>query len=140
MRDSIGMMASPNHRRILRFLLKRIRSGSIAVAWSDGTVDVFSGVEPGQTAVIVVADETRLLRELFERGSLGFAAAYIDQAWDSPDVATFLEVASRSIDSRQQRRLGRTLMSYFRSLWDRRPHNSWESPPWPRSNICSLHR
>ena len=128
MRDNIGMMASPNHRRILRFLLKRIRHGSIVVAWSDGTVDVFSGAEPGQTAVLIVADETRLLRELLEKGSLGFAAAYIDQAWNSPDLPTLLEVASRSIDSGQKQRLGRTLMSFFRNLWDSRPHNSWESP------------
>ena len=123
------MTISPNHRRrFLRFLLSRIRRGSIVVAWSDGTVDVFSGPEAGQTAVIIVSDETRLLRGLVEKGSLGFGAAYIDQAWDSPDLPALLEVASRSIDARQNHGLGRTLMALSRKLWDSRPHNFWQSP------------
>ena len=123
------MMQSPYfRRRLLRLLFSRIRRGSIVVAWSDRTVDVFSGTGPGKTAVIVVADETRLLSELLEKGSLGFGAAYIDRAWDSPDLPTLLEVASRSIDAVQERGPGQRLMAFLRRLWDSRPHNSWESP------------
>jgi cyclopropane-fatty-acyl-phospholipid synthase len=123
------MTASPNlGRGILRWLFSRLQSGSLVVAWSNGAVDVFSGTEPGRAAVIVVPDEPRLLRGLVEKGSLGFAASYIDQAWDSPDLPTLLEVASRSIDVRQERSTGRRLMSLSQNLWDARPHKSWESP------------
>ena len=122
------ILSSNNRRHILRLLLSRIRRGNVVVVWSDGAVEVFSGTEPGQTAVIIIADEAHLLHELLEKGSLGFGAAFIDQAWDSPDLPTLLELASRSIDALQERGFGQHLMAFLHRLWDSRPHNSWESP------------
>jgi cyclopropane-fatty-acyl-phospholipid synthase len=115
-------------RGVLRVLLSRIPQGSVVVTWSDGSVEVVSAADPGATAVIAVADEARLLRSLTEKGSLGMAATYIDGAWDTPDLPGFLELASRSIDIRQQGPLGRSLLAIGRRFWDRRPYRFWPSP------------
>jgi cyclopropane-fatty-acyl-phospholipid synthase len=115
-------------RGVLRILFSRIPCGSVLVTWSDGSVEFLSAADPGATAVIVITDEARLLRSLTERGSLGVAATYIDGAWDSPDLQGFLELASRSIDVRQQGALARSLLTIGRRFWDRRPHRSWSSP------------
>lgn len=115
-------------RRVLRMLLSRNSQGSVVVTWSDGSVEVMSAVDSGDTAVISIADEARLLRSLVEKGSLGLGASYIDAVWDTLDLPGFLELASRSIDIRQQSALGRSLIAIGRRFWDRRPYRFWRSP------------
>lgn len=115
-------------RGLLRFVLSRIRSGSVVVTWSDGSVEVLSADDAGGTAVITIADETRLWWALAEKGSLGFGAAYIEGVWDTPDLPALLELASLSIDARQQQALGRSILTIGRRFWDRRPHGFWSSP------------
>jgi cyclopropane-fatty-acyl-phospholipid synthase len=115
-------------RGVLRILLSRISFGSVVVTWSDGLVEVLSAADPGATVVVAITDEARLLRALAEKGSLGLGATYIDGAWDTPDLPGFLELASRSIDDRQQEALGRSLLTIGRRFWDRRPHRFWPSP------------
>jgi cyclopropane-fatty-acyl-phospholipid synthase len=115
-------------RSVLRWLFSRIRRGTVVVTWSNGTVEVLAAAEAGGTAVISIEDEGRLLRALVEKGSLGFGAAYIDGTWDTPDLPTLLEIASRSIDLRQQDALVRSVLTVGRRFWDRRPHRFWASP------------
>ncbi|MGI9585983.1 MAG: class I SAM-dependent methyltransferase [Acidimicrobiia bacterium] len=115
-------------RGVLRWLFGHIRRGAVAVAWSDRSVDVLTGAEEGETAVIIIKDEARLLRSLLGKGSLGFGATYIDGTWDSPDLPLLLETASRSIDFRQHGALVRPVLSLGRRVWDLRPHRFWSSP------------
>lgn len=99
-------------RGLLRMLLSRIRSGTIVVTWSDGSVEVLSADDPGGTAVVVIADETRLLRALAEKGSLGFGAAYVEGVWHTTDLPALLELVSLSIDADDP-----TLDGKFKRMW-----------------------
>lgn len=108
-------------RSTLRLILGRIALGSLEVRWSDGSEDVFVGDGPGERARIEIRDERHLLTSLVNDGSLGLGSAYLDGAWDTPDLAGFLELASRNVDAIQGSRSGSRFTAAARSFWDRRP-------------------
>lgn len=108
-------------RPSLRFILGRIRVGAVEVRWEDGSEDVLAGSEDGDRARIEIRDEAHLLTALVDDGALGLGAAYIDGAWDTPDLAGFLELASRNVDTIQDDRTGSRLTRAARGFWDRRP-------------------
>ena len=119
-----GRLASPFMQRsaktFLRTMLGRITVGSLEVRWSDGTEEVFDG-RGDDRARIEVRDEAMLAQSLIDEGGLGLGAAFIEGAWATPDLAGFLELASRNIDLRQSTRAGAQSFSIARSFWDRRP-------------------
>ncbi len=108
-------------RSTLRLILGRITLGTLEVRWSDGTEAVFVGDVPGERARIEIRDERHLLAALVNDGSLGLGAAYLDGSWETPDLAGFLELASRNVDAIQGSRTGSRITSGARSFWDRRP-------------------
>lgn len=84
--------------RLARRALPAIESGHIRLILpSDERIDC-AGRLPGPSATVVVHRWRAMARLLFE-GDLGFAQAYIDGDWSSPDLATLLEVAARNIDA-----------------------------------------
>jgi len=113
---------------VLDFILSRIEEGNLVVTWPDGRVHVFDADRPGATAVLNVNDDAALLRAIVRAGSVGFAGAYIDGVWDTPDLAGLLELASRTIDIRQERTFGSAVMGAARRLWQERPSWLWRSP------------
>ena len=82
---------------------------------------MFEGVRPGDRARIEIRDERQLLTALVDDGALGLGAAYVEGAWETPDLAGFLEVASRNVDGIQGSRAGSRVTAAARSFWDRRP-------------------
>ena len=82
-------------RSLLRAVLGRISIGTLEVRWSDDTEEVFEG-EPGDRARLEVRDEAMLSRALVDDGAVGLGASFIEGAWDSPDLAGFLELAARN--------------------------------------------
>ena len=108
-------------RLALRQVLGRISAGTLEVRWSDDTEQVFAGSSPGDIARIEIRDEAHLLKALVDGGALGLGAAYLDGAWDAPDLAGFLELASTNVDLTQSTGFGSRLTAAARSFWDRRP-------------------
>jgi cyclopropane-fatty-acyl-phospholipid synthase len=108
-------------RAILSSILGRIDRGSLEVRWSDGTEDEFIGAQPGDRARIEVLDESVLARSVVDGGALGLGAAYVEGAWSTPDLAGFLELASRNVDGRQTSSAGARTANWARSWWDKRP-------------------
>ena len=107
-------------RTMLRAVLGRIALGTLEVRWSDDTEEVFEG-EPGDRARLEVRDEAMLSKALVDDGAVGLGAAFIEGAWDTPDLAGFLELASRNVDLRLESSAGGSTTTMARSFWDRRP-------------------
>ncbi|MEM9430392.1 MAG: cyclopropane-fatty-acyl-phospholipid synthase family protein [Pseudomonadota bacterium] len=75
--------------------LCRLRAGRIDVVLPDGRTFRAEGGEPGPAAKLLVWNDSvfgRVLRD----GDLGFAEAYMDGWWDTPDLQTLLDVLMRS--------------------------------------------
>ena len=108
-------------RSALRWVLGRIRTGTLEVRWSDDTEELFGDPADAGVARIEIRDEASLLSALIVEGALGLGATYIEGALDTPDLAGFLEVASRNVDIRITSPRGSALTDRARSFWDRRP-------------------
>ncbi len=74
---------------LYRQLAGRIVAGRLTVILPDGRRELISGANPGPEAVIEVKNN-RLLRKLLLGGGNGFAEAYIEGDFDSPDLTAML--------------------------------------------------
>ena len=108
-------------RLVLGGILGSLGEGSLEVRWSDGSEHEFVGEVAGDRARIEVHDEPLLARSVLDGGALGLGAAYVEGAWSSPDLAGFLEMASRNVDNRQSSSAGAKTANWARGWWDRRP-------------------
>lgn len=79
--------------RLLVAALDRLHCGELRLHGPDGRVYRMRGSEAGPWAVIRLHDPALVLRRLM-RGDLGFAEAYMDGAWDTPDLAALLELGA----------------------------------------------
>jgi cyclopropane-fatty-acyl-phospholipid synthase len=77
--------------RLLVSVLQRIRRGRLTLSLPDGRHLVFAGGEPGPTATLVVRNP-RFVRRAILGGNIGFAEAYMDGDWETPDLAALLEL------------------------------------------------
>lgn len=83
---------------LLLDLAGRLRWGRLEVRLPDGVRRLFTGAEPGPEAVLLVHDRN-LARRLVRRGGVGFAEGYMAAEWDSPDLASLLELVDRNCDA-----------------------------------------
>jgi cyclopropane-fatty-acyl-phospholipid synthase len=84
-------------RKALAYALK-IRRGVLTVVLPDGRNLLFRGSDPGPEGTLVVRTFA-FAKRLIGGGDIGFAEAYIRGEWDSPNVATFLELFSVNHDA-----------------------------------------
>lgn len=70
--------------------------GKITVVLPSGQRVEHIGTHPGLSAAIII-HKWRAVRRLATGGDLGFAEAYIDGDWSTPDLETCLELAARNI-------------------------------------------
>jgi cyclopropane-fatty-acyl-phospholipid synthase len=71
--------------------------GKITVVLPSGEPSEHIGTRPGPSAAINI-HRWRAVRRLATGGDLGFAEAYIDGDWSTPDLEACLELAARNID------------------------------------------
>jgi cyclopropane-fatty-acyl-phospholipid synthase len=88
----------PAGLRLLSPLLERLRDGAVRVRWTDGREFTF-GDGAGPEALVTVRD-ARALRRLVAAGAMGFAEGYIEGDWDTPDLATLLDLAAHNSPQR----------------------------------------
>jgi cyclopropane-fatty-acyl-phospholipid synthase len=74
-----------------------------------------TGTRPGPSATIVIR-KWRTIKRLATRGDLGFAEAYIDGDWTTPDLEAFLELAARNIDLLDRRISGNAIARLLNRL------------------------
>lgn len=83
---------------LLRRLLTGLAYGQITIVAPAGNTVVLRGREAGYHATIVL-HRWRAIRRLLTGGDLGFAEAYIDGDWSSPDLIGLLELAMRNAEA-----------------------------------------
>ena len=91
---------------------RRIQVGNLRLSLPGGAELLFRGEAPGPTGAIEIAS-ARLLLRLTLRGELGLAEAYMAREWNTPDLATLLELGARNEACFQSLLTGNTL---FRAL------------------------
>ena len=78
-------------------LLANIRHGRLRVRLPNGRVVASSDGDTGLQALLLI-DRWRALRRIAFRGDIGFAEAYIDGDWTSPDPVALLRLAVRNME------------------------------------------
>ena len=87
--------------RLLKKLLSGMRHGSLTVVLPGGRSLRYDGPEPGVEAKIVLF-RWRAVRRLITDGDIGFAEAWIDGDWTSPDLTSVVRLAARNSDDLAQ--------------------------------------
>ncbi|MBN9066303.1 MAG: class I SAM-dependent methyltransferase, partial [Rhizobiales bacterium] len=82
--------------RVVRRMIAQIEFGHITVVLPTSDRIEHSGNRAGPSAALVL-HRWRAIRRLVSEGDLGFAEAYIDGDWSSPDLALLLELAAQNI-------------------------------------------
>ncbi len=113
MRDVlVGPAASPwrdPRAALLRALAARLAIGRVTIVTPEGERIAAQGPASGPDATLIL-HRWSALRRLATGGAIGFAEAYIDGLWSSPDLATFLELAAVNLDRIGERLRGFALL------------------------------
>jgi len=100
--ESISQMEGlPTLVKAVLRIATRIHSGEITVALPDGRTILFKGLMPGKSGVLEIKDYA-FAKRLLTGGANGMGEAYMDGMWDSPDLATFLEVVAANSEHLRQ--------------------------------------
>ncbi len=133
-RDVLGA-ALPHHRPgalLLAGILRRLRCGTLTVVLPDGQRITHRTAAPGPEATLLL-HRWRTPARLLAGGSVGFAQAYMDGDWSSPDIAALLELAARNQSARS---VLRTLSWPVRLLHRRQHQARANTPDGSRRNIA----
>jgi len=88
--------------RVLRHLLRGLDSGRLTIETPGRQHLALQGRTAGPEAAIVL-HRWRAVRRLLTGGDLGFAEAYIDGDWSTPDLLAVLDLAMRNADAIDRR-------------------------------------
>ena len=94
---------------ILR-LAERLARGTLEIVLPDGEHREITGPAPGPRAVLCLRNG-RVARRYLTAGGVGFAEGFIEGDWDTPDLATLLELLSLNEEAWGE--------GYFGGLWHR---------------------
>ncbi|WP_445678706.1 class I SAM-dependent methyltransferase [Radicibacter daui] len=89
-------------RRALHALLATLQAGRLTVHLPDGSRLDHAGRDAGPEAMLILHN-WRPLRRLLIGGDTGFAEAYMEGDWTSPDLMALLELAARNIGALNDR-------------------------------------
>ena len=94
-------------RSLMRRLLAALECGSLAIVTPHGARLQHQAAQPGPAAELIL-HRWRALRRLLFGGDVGFAEAYLDGDWSSPDLSALFELAARN---------GPALSSSTQGIW-----------------------
>jgi cyclopropane-fatty-acyl-phospholipid synthase len=120
-------------RAVLSKLLKRIAIGRVVVRLPSGDEIEAEGPVAGPDAVLVL-HSWKVLRQLVLGGDIGFAEAYMDGHWSSPDLPALIELAARNQDALGDAVTGSAILRLFNRLRHGRHANTRRGS---RRNIVS---
>lgn len=75
--------------RLLLYMLRGLRVGSLDVTLPNGETRSFHGTEPGPHGVLDIRSPA-LIGHVLRAGEVGFGEAYLDGCWDTPDLTQLL--------------------------------------------------
>ena len=105
--------------RVMPTVLRRlVRAGTLHANIEGSEVHIV-GRQPGLEASLTFHDADAVARRVLRTGGVGFAEAYIDGLWDTPDLAGLLEFAADNHDRRRHTAMWETAMRSSRTAWDR---------------------
>ena len=77
--------------RPLNGALNRIEHGTLKIIVADGSVFTFRGENPGPDGIMIVNNDLSFKR-IVREGQIGFAEAYMDGWWDTPDLQALIDM------------------------------------------------
>jgi cyclopropane-fatty-acyl-phospholipid synthase len=80
----------PASLRLASLVLSRLKRGRLDITLPDGRTLRFTGSTPGPHGEII-AHDLAFTRPVFSKGDIGFAESFMDQKFDTPDLASLLE-------------------------------------------------
>ncbi|MGE5459716.1 MAG: class I SAM-dependent methyltransferase [Solirubrobacterales bacterium] len=107
---------SAAERWVLERLAGGLRCGSLVVRYADGSACTFVGARPGPAAEVDLHDE-RLIRRLVTTGAIGLADGWIAGEFDSPDLASVIELGALHLEPRDRPRVPAVLERAGRAAW-----------------------
>lgn len=90
-------LVAPFDLTILAAIGRLIRRGRLVVELQDGRRRTYEGPDEGPSAEVRLHD-TRLLRRLMAVGAIGLADGYIDGEFDSPELASLIELGALNLE------------------------------------------
>lgn len=96
-RHSIGSRTPRAAALLLRLLGSNWTFGKLTVLLPGGAMHCLEGNEPGPAAVLDIRDY-RFAARVLANGDIGFAEGYMAGEWETPQLATLLEVLARNYD------------------------------------------
>ncbi len=108
---------------LLASLLRRISVGRLDVETPDGERLTFGTNGAGPQGMVRLND-WRTLTQLILGGALGFAEAYVDGHWSSPDLVSLLRLAERNREHLVRTATGRSIARVINRLRHRIRRNS----------------
>lgn len=85
-----GQKNLPRYFHQVFALCQNIKSGQLDFEMPDGRVFRVQGAKPGPVAFLKLNDPD-IFATLIREGDLGFSEAYLDQAWETPDLQAFMD-------------------------------------------------
>ena len=83
-------------RKILFSVLRRLSTGSLTIIDSDGKYQ-FGPQDGGISRATVNVHSLGVYRQVLQHGSVGLGKTYIDNDWDTDDLAVFLQMCAREL-------------------------------------------
>ena len=83
----------PRAARLLFQVLSRLRHGELSLSGPGGQRFAFPGALPGPVATLAL-DDWEVCGEILRKGDIGFAEAWLDGRWSTPDLAALLTLAA----------------------------------------------
>lgn len=77
--------------QLLSYMLSGMKIGTLDVTFPNGATRHFVGTEEGPRGVLRIKSD-KIIRHIIAGGEVGFGDAYLDDCWDSPDLARLLAV------------------------------------------------
>ena len=109
--------AAPAAARTLFALLRRLQHGCLDLQWPDGTLSRFGSPSGGARAALRLLD-WKVCGAVLRSGDIGFAEAYLDGQWTTPDLAALLQLLVANRDAVERAVYG----SWWGSLLHRLRH------------------
>lgn len=92
----VGRIREGLTARLVRSLVSHVEFGHVTVVLPSSERIEHRGSRPGNSATLVL-HRWRAIARLVSHGDLGFAEAYLDGDWSSPDLAALLELVALNI-------------------------------------------
>jgi cyclopropane-fatty-acyl-phospholipid synthase len=102
----------PASLRIAALLIARLKKGRLDITLPDGRTLRFQGAEPGPHGEII-AHDLAFTRPVLDKGDIGFAESFMDQKFDSPDLATLLQYFTVNWDDAGKLTIGNAIARFF---------------------------